>query len=393
MQTLQCDNQKNKIMKNIIYLVLLLSLMGSACRKALQYHDVIYFTGTEQVASSKFTIDGPSSIGVSITSSTKVPKDVTVDIKVDSGLLAAYNKSNGTAYAFLPEGSYSLEADKVTIKGGTNISGSTKFSITSTDNFKEGVTYCVPVTITKVEGDMDVLEPSRTLYLIVNRTIITQAAALSPNYFTVPSFQTDGNLSSLPAVTIECRVFVNKFQTANPFISSVMGIEENFLLRFGDVSVANNQLQLAGGLINTKKYPVTSKTFFSVGQWYHVAAIYNGSTMSLYVNGVQDNYTDAESGGVNLTDNYSGGFHIGYSADGRLLNGSVSEARVWKRALTANELQNNLCYVDPTSDGLVAYWRFNDADADGNVTDLTGHGYKAVASRSIVWVPGVRCPN
>lgn len=380
-------------MKHITYLAILFSLLGGACRKAIQYHDVLYFTGTEQVATTKFTIDGPSSIGLSVTSSTKVPRDITVGIKVDSNLVASYNKTNGTKYAFLPDGSYALEGDNIVIKDGTNVSGSAKFSILSTDNFKEGVTYLVPVTIDKVDGGMDVLEPSRTIYLIVNRTIITQAAALSPNYFTVPSFQTDGNLSSLSAVTIECRVFVSNFQTKNPFISSVMGIEENFLLRFGDVSVANNQLQLAGGLINTKKYPVTSKTFFSVGQWYHVAAIYDGATISLYVNGVQDNYTDAESGGINLTDTYSGGFHIGYSADGRLLSGSVSEARVWKRALTANELQNNLCYVDPTSDGLVAYWRFNDADVDGNVTDLTGHGYKAVAAKPLVWVPGVRCPN
>jgi len=188
-------------------------------------------------------------------------------------------------------------------------------------------------------------------------------------------------------------VFVNSFQTVNPFISSVIGIEENFLLRFGDVSVANNQLQLAGGLISGNKYPITSKTYFSTGQWYHVAAVYNGSTNSLYVNGVLDNYTDAQAGGVNLTDTYSGGFHIGFSAGGRLLNGYVSEARVWTTALTANQLQNNLCYVDPTSKDLLAYWRFNAVDQNGNVTDLTGHGYTATAAKPVAFVAGVRCPN
>ena len=106
----------------------------------------------------------------------------------------------------------------------------------------------------------------------------------------------------------------------------------------------------------------------------------------------EQRYAEAEESYRKLFDSSIEGIYV-TTPDGRLLNGSVSEARVWKRSLTANELQNNLCYVDPTSDGLVAYWRFNDADADGNVTDLTGHGYKAVASRSIVWVPGVRCPN
>ncbi|MNR29247.1 hypothetical protein D3C85_1466240 [compost metagenome] len=88
-----------------------------------------------------------------------------------------------------------------------------------------------------------------------------------------------------------------------------------------------------------------------------------------------------------------GGFHVGFSERGRYLNGYVSEARVWTRALTPNELQNNLCYVDPTTKGLLAYWRFNGAESGVNVTDLTGHGHTAVAAKTINYVEGVRCPE
>ena len=40
-------------------------------------------------------------------------------------------------------------------------------------------------------------------------------------------------------------------------------------------------------------------------------------------------------------------------------------------------------YVDPTSDGLLAYWRMNawepnDSGSGNIVRDLTGHGYDAV---------------
>ena len=383
-------------MKNIKYFISILILLAGfsiGCKKAASYNDVIYFTGTEQVPETKFTVDGPGAIGVSITASTKVTRDITVNIKINPDLLPVYNKSHGTAYEFLPAGSYDLSAGSVTIKNGTNVSASAKFSVLSLAQFKEGTTYCVPITIADDNAGIEVLNASRTLYVIINRTIITQAAVLSPNYFTVAGFQAASGLNSIPKFTMECRVFVNSFQTVNPFISSVIGIEENFLLRFGDVSVANNQLQLAGGLISGNKYPITSKTYFSIGQWYHVAAVYNGSTNSLYVNGVLDNYTDAQAGGVNLTDTYSGGFHIGFSAGGRLLNGYVSEARVWTTALTANQLQNNLCYVDPTSKDLLAYWRFNAVDAGGNVTDLTGHGYTATAAKPTSFVAGVRCPN
>jgi Domain of unknown function (DUF1735)/Concanavalin A-like lectin/glucanases superfamily len=379
--------------KYLFALLVLLGAFAGGCRKATQYHDVVYFTGTEQSPTEKFTVDGPSDLGVSVTASTKVVNDTKVDIKIDSGLLASFNKLSGTTYKLPPAGSYTLSANSVVIKGGSNVSESAKFSVSSIAAFQQGAIYCVPVTITDVDGGIDVLEASRTLYVLINQTIITPAATLTSNYFTVPSFQTDPTLASVSKLTLECRVFVNKFQTVNPFISSVIGIEENFLLRFGDVAVANNQVELAGGLINGNKYPVAGNTLFSTGQWYHVAAVYNGSTISVYVNGVLDNYTVAEAGGVNLTDTYSGGFHIGFSADGRETNGYASEARVWTTALTSAQLINNLCYVDPTSKDLLAYWRLNEVDANGNATDLTGHGYTAVAFKPVAFLQGVRCPN
>ena len=59
------------------------------------------------------------------------------------------------------------------------------------------------------------------------------------------------------------------------------------------------------------------------------------------------------------------------------------------------DLKNNMCYVDPATDGLLAYWRFNEkADGKKVEDDLTGHGYKATYSSSAMkWVDNVRCPE
>lgn len=384
---------------NTKYFLLVLSTAVTVfcgCKKATEYYPVVYFTDTEQYPEKTLTVDGPESIGISITSSIRLEKPVVAKVEIKPDLVAEYNKKYETAYEFLPANSYMLEvpADGITIPGGTNRSEPVSFDVTSLANFKEGVTYCVPISITGVSGDMAVLESSRTLFLIVKRTIITQAASLASNrYFRVPSFQTDPTLAAVPNLTIECRVLANAYQTANPFISSIIGIEENFLLRFGDVSIANNQLQLAGGkVVGSNKFPVTSKASFSTGQWIHVAVVYNGATNALYINGVLDNYTDAAPGGINLTDTYSNGFLIGSSAGSRYLNGAISEARVWSRALSAKELANNLCYVPPTSPGLIAYWRFNGEITGLNVTDLTGHGHTAIANNTISWINAVRCP-
>jgi hypothetical protein len=382
--------------KHFFSALIMLVVLASGCKKGADYKPILYFTDTEQFSDKTMTIDGPSSIGVSITSSVKVDQDIIIKIEIRPEQLEKYNKDNGTTYKFLPAGSFDLTVPngQLVIKPGTNRSEAANFSITTLADFAEGVTYVVPISIVDVKGGIDVLESSRTLFLVIKRTIITQAASLASNrFFRVPGFATDPALANVPKLTMECRVYVNTFQTANPFISSIMGIEENFLLRFGDVSIPNNQLQLAGGLIAGNKYPVSSKASFATGKWYHVAVVYNGATNALYINGVLDNYTDAAAGGVNLTDTYSNGFHIGYSAGGRYLNGFVSEARVWKKALTPKELQNNMCFVSPTSTDLIAYWRFNGDISGNNVPDITGNGYTAVANNSITWIQGVRCPD
>ena len=64
---------------------------------------------------------------------------------------------------------------------------------------------------------------------------------------------------------------------------------------------------------------------------------------------------------------------------------------------SAADLKNNVCWVDPLTDGLVAYWRFNESTPDNNkvITDLTGNGYSATyAGRGTLnFVQGVRCPD
>lgn len=233
---------------------------------------------------------------------------------------------------------------------------------------------------------MPVLESSRTIYIVLNQTIITQAAA-SKN-MPIP-FEDDPSLASVPQVTMEARVMVTKFASSNPYISTVMGVEEEFLLRFGDVTIEPNQLQLAGG-----GYPVTAKTEFETNKWYHLAVVFDGSTIKLYVNGELDGQTDAPRGPIVLcgkTDKRR--FYIGGSLNSRLLNGYISEVRVWKKALSQSQIQNNMCYVSPDNyKDMIAYWRFNDgADAEV-IKDWTGNGWDINTTISN-WVEGVKCPK
>ena len=245
--------------KNVLYTVLCFGLaLLTSCQEAADSKDVILFTGTESSPKITFTIEEPRDMGITVTATNKVEKDTKVFLDLgDKSLLESYNAQTGKKYELPPAGSYKLSAKEAVIKAGNYVSENIKMSILSLDKFVEGVNYCVPVVITGTDGDMSVLEASRVMYVVINRTIISKAVDLHGRCgFNVPKFMTDPRLAALDQVTMEIRVRVNSFPSewANPGISSLMGIEENFLFRFGDISIEKNQLQLAPAIIGGKKH-------------------------------------------------------------------------------------------------------------------------------------------
>ena len=249
----------------------------------------------------------------------------------------------------LPAGSYRLSDDAVTIAEGTNVSTPSSFEIVSMDDFDEGAHYCVPLKITGTSNGMGVLEASRTQYIFISQITTTRGINL-------------------------------------------IGVEENFLLRVGDESIKNPaQLQLAG-----RGTSITAPNALSLGRWYHIAVVDNGSEMTIYIDGNAEISVDSSSSkAINLGFYYNSPFAIGMSAaDVRYFNGYVSEARVWKRALTPTELKNNQCYVDPaTAEGLIGYWRLDQVEDDGRTfTDLSGNGYHGKASSNPIWTGEIKCP-
>lgn len=373
---------------NIGFLLSLFLVFFNSCKEADELVNVVYMTGTEKTTLTRVSIDGPTEFGISATCTEKVNKDVRVEFSINSSLVDSYNSEKGTSYRALPEGVGKLEKNVSVIKSGSNISEAIMFLLTTTEGLEEGISYLVPITLVSADG-YQVLESCRTVYVLLNQVIVTKALSLA-NYtrFYVPKFKENAELKSIPKISMECRVKVNKFQTRDPFISSVMGIEydENFLLRFGDVTIDNNQLQL------TAKDQVTPSDHFETGKWYHIATVFDGNTIYMYINGELAASKAATRGPVNLYD--GGDFNFGYSYDGRYLDGAISEARVWTKALTQVEIQENMCYVSPDTEGLLAYWRFNEGEGYKSV-DCTGHGYDAVSysGRNAKWIEGVKCPG
>ena len=147
----------------------------------------------------------------------------------------------------------------------------------------------------------------------------------------------------------------------------------------------DNQIQLA-----TSNGNVTDTAWqLETGKWTHIAVTFNSANgaVDVYFNGVHKGNTQYSNYRSNVNWN-SGSFYVGKSWDNnRWFDGEISEARVWNRVLSVEEInaKNHFYKVDAASEGLVAYWKFN--EGTGNViTDVT-NGYNLVANSAITWKP------
>ena len=129
---------------------------------------------------------------------------------------------------------------------------------------------------------------------------------------------------------------------------------------------------------------ITPTNIISANQWYHVAAVKEGATRKIYVNGTESQLSGSA---LNVTAN-NNPVRIGSDYGGRYFDGRIDEVRIWNTARTQEEISltmNTPPSIEDTS--LIAYYNFNSGSGD-ILFDQTGNGLDGAIMGGPQWVDG-----
>lgn len=305
------------------------------------------------------------------------PEDVTVTFEGRPDMAARYNMVYGDNAVGLPAEYFSIPEKVISIGKGNVTGNDIVVNFTNTNELNGDLRYVLPVTVADIQG-ISLLESTRTVYFVFKgAALINVVADISEMYFPV-NWSSTVNVTRLQTVTVEALVRSSDWEAGRGnALSSVFGIEGTFLVRIGDADRPRNQLQLVNP--NGNWPSPNAAPGLPVNEWIHIAVVWDATTGEriYYQNGEVVASDNAASGSVSL----NSGCYVGRSYDdSRWLPGEISELRIWNIQRTQEQIASSMYTVDPTTPGLLAYWKFNEGsgnvinDATGNGTNLTGEG-------------------
>lgn len=292
----------------------------------------------------------------------KEENDAEYRLIIDKDLLEKFNESEGTGYDLLPENLVKISSN-VKIPAGKYSQDPFVISIDPLPLELVGTPFALPLRMEKVSGNAEVTARTSYYVYVISSAIVDDL----PMFRGATGLRTDEEFD-IPQFTIEMRMQVSNTNDRNRDIYYCNTPNGEFMARFedpqtqqGDVAAHSwVQFQGIGDYLNPTIAIQTNK-------WQHYAVTFDGSTVTIYVNGV---YAGKKEIAMNVVNNgkfpymtFMGiGNHGGtsWAPNDYFWSGCkvmTNEIRVWSVARTADQIANGIKSVAPNSKGLVGYWR------------------------------------
>lgn len=311
-----------------------------------------------------------------------VSYNVLVSYSADLTLVDKYNATYNDQATALDPSFFNIPVSTDTIIAGNVKSKGISVDFKNINKLNRDSIYVLPVTMTN--ANIDILNSAKiTYYVFKGSSLINVVADIDENYLEIKKWNTPSAVDNLSQLTMEALIRVHNFDR---MISTIMGIEDYFLIRLGDANFPSNQVQVA-----TKRagnFPDANSNFgLPTNKWVHIALTYDSETgaMILYVDGKVQATATKNIGVVDFAKTGDRGFYIGYSYEPtRYLAGEISECRIWNVVRTEEEIANNPYFVEPDTPGLAAYWKCNEGEGM-TILDRTKNGNDIVANGPLKW--------
>ena len=354
-----------------------------------------YINESLTASSKKIKVDADNGADATITVGLNEPaeQDATFRLVIDEEALNAYNDKESAAYLPLTTDNVDLP-ENITVAAGSYASDPVAIHIKPFSADMASEPYALPIRLESVDGVVATMSNSAKFIITTESDFKLRLPEWNGQAALVADGFSDG--IALPNFTVECRFQVSNTSNRN---RAVFTNGDDVLLRFEDPNSYDPnhplhslvQFQGDGWYMNPEDH-------FETNKWQHIALTWDGTNVTLYINGkssgTKQGSAGTESNQINPV--FSGCAWFGGDAGGhgtgdakwwRNCKITCTELRIWSVCRTEAQIVNNMVTVSAKSKDLVAYWRMNrEENTVSEFTDLTGNGHTLHANATpVAW--------
>ena len=301
----------------------------------------------------------------------------------DTAVVNEYNRLNETPYVSLPQESFSLSSEETTIEAGASVSTPITLTVPPYSEALKasGKKYAIGFRLENTSGNAPGLPSGSKIVYILDQVVIQPVVVLDQSHYVSQDLVKNYPLTEWTVeMNINKHVLYTEVGRGNNQAIFGAGPDEIYI-RFGDAPIEGNRLQ-----IKTQGTQMNSLALFNEHTWYHLAFVCTGTKLYLYVNGQLDNSMDLPGKTTNVNS-----INICSPSTYWLGNAMYSEVRFWQRARSQAEIANNMYACDPTTPGLITYYKMNEGEGY-SFRDASGNGNNAETNGQAVpeWIQDVR---